>query len=130
LGPKGLGQNIITPLVKGAPKKANNKRRQIFEEHVHVAMDNFFSGDEVLRFLGEGGWKATMTCRRDQLSKEVPKIYFNFQKAMPINSSSKVARFEQPIIAVKNVIQPRKRASNDDDDDPGTRASTKKDMSR
>ncbi len=55
--------NIITPLAKGAPKETNDKKRQIFEEHVHVAMDNFFGGDKVLRFFGEGGWKATMTCR-------------------------------------------------------------------
>jgi hypothetical protein len=38
---------------------------------------------------------------------------------------SKVARFEQPIIAV--VIQSRKKASNDDDNVQGTRALTKKD---
>ena len=36
--------DIIKPVVKGAPKEPNDKRRQIFEEHVHVAMDNFFSG--------------------------------------------------------------------------------------
>ncbi len=46
---------------------------------------------------------------------------------MPVNTRSKVARFEQPIIAVKNVIQPRKKASNDDDDVPGPSVSTKKD---
>jgi hypothetical protein len=57
--------DIIKPLVKGAPKEPNDERRQIFEEHVHVAMDNFLSGDEAWRFLGEGGWKATMTCRCD-----------------------------------------------------------------
>jgi hypothetical protein len=90
-------------------------------------MDNIFSGGEVLRFLGEGGWKATMTCRRDRLPKEAPKMYFNFLKATPVNTRSKVARFEQPLIAVKNVIQPRKKALNDDDDVQGTRASTKKD---
>jgi hypothetical protein len=118
---------IIKPLVKGASKEPNDKRRQIFEEHVHVAMDNFFSGDEVLRFLGEGGWKATMTCRCDQLPKEVPKMYFNFLKAMPVNTRSEVARFKQTIIAVKNVIQPRKKASNDDANVPGTSTSTKKD---
>jgi hypothetical protein len=116
--------DIITPLVKGAPKEPNNKRRQIFEEHVHVAMDNFFSGDEVLRFLGEGQWKAPMTCRRDQLPKEVLKMYFNFLKATPVNTRSKVARFEQPIIAVKNIIQPRKKASNDEDNVQGTKALT------
>ncbi len=106
--------------------RRNQIRRQIFEEHVHVAMDNFFSGDEILRFLGEGGWKATMTCRHDWLPKEVPKMYFNFLKATLVNTRSKVARFEQPIIAVKNVIQPRKKASNDKDNVQGTRASTKK----
>ncbi len=45
--------DIIKPLVKGAPKEPNYKRRQIFEEHVHVAMGNFFCDDEVLRFLGK-----------------------------------------------------------------------------
>ncbi len=68
-----------------------------------------------------------MTCRRDQLPKEVPKMYFNFLQATAVNTRSKVARFEQPIIAVKNVIQPRKKASNDDDNVQGTRGSTKKD---
>jgi hypothetical protein len=119
--------DIIKPLINGAPKEPNDKRRQIFEEHVHVSMDNFFSGGKVLRFLVEGGWKATMTCRRDWLPKEVPKMYFNFLKATPVNKRSKVARFEQPIIAVKNLIQPRKIASNDDDNVQGTRVSTKKD---
>ncbi len=54
-------------------------------------------------------------------------MYFNFLKATPVNTRSKVARFEQPIIAVKNVIQPRKKATNEDDNVLGTRASTKKD---
>jgi hypothetical protein len=72
-------------------------------------MDNFFSGDERLIFLGEDGWKATMTCRHDRLPKGVPKIHFNYIKAAPANASrSKVARFEQPIVVVKNGIQPRR----------------------
>ncbi len=54
-------------------------------------------------------------------------MYFNFLNATPVNTRSKVARFEQLIIADKNVIQPRTKASNDDDDVQGTRASTKKD---
>ncbi len=90
-------------------------------------MDNFFSGYKVFRFLGKGGWKATMTCRCDWLPKEDSKMYLNFFKATPVNTRSKVARFEQPIIAVKNIIQPRKKASNDDGDVQWTRASTKKD---
>jgi hypothetical protein len=46
---------------------------------------------------------------------------------MPVNTRSKVARFEQPIIDVKNIIKPRKKALNDDDNVQGTRALTNKD---
>ncbi len=76
-------KDIIEPLVKDAPKEPNDKQRQIFEEHVRVAMDNFFSGDEVLRLLGEGGWKATMTCRHDWLPKEVPKNVLQLLQSNP-----------------------------------------------
>jgi hypothetical protein len=44
-----------------------------------------------------------MTCRPERLPKSVPRKYFNFIKAAPVNARSKVARFEQPIIAVKHV---------------------------
>ena len=68
-------------------------------------MDNFFSGDVVLNYQGGQGWKATMTCRCDHLPNKVDKKYFNYIKVVPVNDQSKVARFEQPIIAVKHVIQ-------------------------
>ncbi len=92
-----------TPLVIGATKDPTDKRKQIFSECTHIAMDNFFSGDDVLRYLGEGDWKGTMTCRCNRLPKFVPRKYFNFIKAAPVNARSKVARIEQPIIAVKHV---------------------------
>ncbi len=95
--------DMIAPLVVDATKDPTDKRKQIFSECVHIAMDNQFSGDDVLHYLGEGGWKGTMTCRCDCLPKSVPRKYFNFIKAAPVNSRSKVARFEKPIIAVKNV---------------------------
>ncbi len=95
--------NMITPLVLGATKDPTDKRQQIFSECVHIAIDNLFSGDDVLRYLGEGGWKRTMTCRRNHLPKSVPKKYFNFIKAALVNARSNVAQFEQPIIAVKHV---------------------------
>ena len=53
----------ITPLIMGEEKDDNDNRRQIFQQKIHIAMDNYFSGDEILKFLGERGWKATMTCR-------------------------------------------------------------------
>ena len=53
---------LMNPLIKGKPKEPQDKRKQIFEEPPHITMDNFFSGDMVLNFLGQEGWKATMTC--------------------------------------------------------------------
>ena len=52
----------IEPLIEGAKKKEGDTRRQIFNEPVHVTMDNYFSGDNILKYLGERGYKATMTC--------------------------------------------------------------------
>jgi hypothetical protein len=95
--------DMSTPLVLGATKDPTDKRKQIFSECVHIAMDNHFSGDDVLRYLGERGWNGTMTCRHNRLPKSVPRKYFSFIKAAPVNARSKVARFEQPIIAVKHV---------------------------
>jgi hypothetical protein len=104
-GPAGVKHSVdmITPLVIGATKDTTDKRKQIFSEYMHIPMNNFFSGDKVLRYLGEEGWKGTMTCRGDFLPKSVPRKYFNFIKTAPVNARSKVARFEQPIIAVKHV---------------------------
>jgi hypothetical protein len=95
--------DMIIPFVVGSTKDPTDKRKQIFSECVHIAMDNPFSGDDVLCYLGEGGWKGTMTCRRNRLPKSVPRKYFDFIKAAPVNARPKVAQFEQPIIAVKHV---------------------------
>ncbi len=94
---------LMNPLIKGKPKKPQDKRKQIFEEPPHITMDNFFSGDKVMTFLGQEGWKATMTCRRERLPEGVPKKYVNYVKGATVNQRSKVARFEQPIVAVKHV---------------------------
>jgi hypothetical protein len=47
--------DMITPLVVGATKDPTDKRKPILSESVHIAMDNHFSGDDVLRYLAEGG---------------------------------------------------------------------------
>jgi hypothetical protein len=47
--------DMIAPLVVGATKDPTDKRKQIFSECVHIAMDNYFIGDDVLRYLGQGG---------------------------------------------------------------------------
>jgi hypothetical protein len=108
--------DIITPLVVGATQDPTDKRKQLFSECVHITMDNLFSGDEVVRYLGEGDWKETMTCRRNRLPKSVPRKYFNFIKAAPVNARSKVAGFENPIVAVKHVKHQDSDTVNDKKD--------------
>ncbi|MFM8622856.1 MAG: hypothetical protein ACKOB3_05715, partial [Holophagaceae bacterium] len=96
---------LISPLIKGAPQEEGDKRRQIFNEPVHITMDNYFSGDNVMKYLGERGYKATMTCRRDRLPEGVPKNAFHYIKGIKPDNRTRVARFEQPIVAVKHVEQ-------------------------
>ncbi len=108
--------DIITPLVVGATQDPTDKRKQLFSECVHITMDNLFSGDEVVRYLGEGGWKGIMTCRHNCLPKSVPRKYFNLIKAAPVNTRSKVARFEHPTIAVKHIKHKDSDTVNDKKD--------------
>jgi hypothetical protein len=108
--------DMITPLVVGATKNPTDNRKQLFSECVHITMDNLFSGDEALCYLGEGGWKGTMTCRCGRLPKSVPRKYFNFIKAAPVNARSKVARFEKPIVAVEHVKHQDSDTVNDKKD--------------
>jgi hypothetical protein len=50
------------------------------------------------------------------LPKSVPKKYFNFIKAVPVHARPKVARFEQPTIALKHVKQSEKTLLTDNKD--------------
>ncbi len=57
-----------------------------------------------------------MMCRHDRLPKSVPRKYFNFIKAAPANARSKVAQFENPIVAVKHVKHQDSDTVNDKKD--------------
>jgi hypothetical protein len=46
---------LMNPLIKGKPQYPLDRRKQIFEEPPHITMDNFFSGDKVMNFLGQEG---------------------------------------------------------------------------
>ncbi|CAJ1953548.1 unnamed protein product [Cylindrotheca closterium] len=77
---------------------------KIFREKPHITLDNFFSGDETLDHLGELGFAATMTSRRDRLPAGVPKHHFHHEKG-PVDDRSKAARFIHPITCVKKFPQ-------------------------
>ena len=43
----------IGPLMVGAPQEEGDTWRQNFNEPVHITIDNYFSGDNVMKYLGE-----------------------------------------------------------------------------
>lgn len=88
----------INPFTKGGDAKC-----LWGEDKPHSTWDNHFSGCQVLDWLGENGFSATMTCRRDRLPRGVPKNFFHFEGTKPGDKKAKVARFLHPITAVKIV---------------------------
>jgi hypothetical protein len=77
--------------------------RQIFTERPHTTWDNFFSGCQIFDWLGEKGFGATMTCRRDRLPCQVPKEYLHAKKTVS-DTRSRAARFNEPVTAVKQTL--------------------------
>ena len=91
--------NKIKPLIEQDENNASAPR-PIFREKPHFAWDDFFSGAPVMELAASEGFGLTTTCRKDRLPKKVPGYYWH---KVPTGTSerSKVARFEQPIVAVK-----------------------------
>lgn len=76
--------------------------KKIYPKRPHITADNHFSGENVMSFLGESGFGMTVTCRRDRFPPGL-KCYFNHEKVPSTDKRTRVARFEQPIFAVKRV---------------------------
>ena len=93
---------MITPMVEGQ-EAGYGGQRQIYRQKPHSTWDNFFSGDIICSWMGENGFGCTMTCRRDRLPKDIPAENFHKKKTSS-DSRPKVARFHQPICAVKTVM--------------------------
>ena len=92
----------ILPLIEGRPQEKGDKRRQIFSVEPHLSFDNHFSGNPVMHHLGVNKFKATCTSRRDRLPDNCSKESFHYDKLSGSNPhDARVARFEQPIVAVK-----------------------------
>ena len=79
---------------------ANSNQKKIFREKPHSTWDNYFSGDAIFDWIGKNGFSCTMTCRRDRFPKEIPKQYLQVKKT-DTSRRTKVARFQDPIVAVK-----------------------------
>ena len=91
----------IMPRIKGQTEVPGI--RQIFSVRPHSTWDNFFSGDQIFDWLGQKGFAATMTCRRDRLPFQVPKEYLHAKKTVS-DTRSRAARFNDPVTAVKQTL--------------------------
>ena len=63
----------LTKLVIGVLKPDDNKRWR--HEIPHKSMNNHFSGNHIIRYVGEGGRKGTWTTAPGRLHKENPKMH-------------------------------------------------------
>jgi hypothetical protein len=82
----------LMPMVVGAQQKPNC--RQIYQEKPYSMWDtNNFSGDDVMDFIGENGFSATMTCQRNRLPKGVEDIYLHKERTITGDPDDKCARF-------------------------------------
>ena len=92
-----------TPLYNPVLRETiNYDMKQVYDGDIHVTADNHFSGEPVMDHAGGKGYGATFTNRRDRFPKET-KEYLHHEKVEAGSKRSRVARFKNPIVAVKEV---------------------------
>jgi hypothetical protein len=89
----------VRPQVVGGKDKTD--LRQIYAQKPHTTWDNYFSGDIIMNHLGENGFGATMTCRRDRLPKDIAVVYLH-KKKTDSTQRPKAARFNNPVVIVRD----------------------------
>jgi hypothetical protein len=77
-------------------------KKKIYAELPHITADNHFSGENVMEYIGQRGFGITTTCRRDRFPPGL-KEFLHHEKVASTDKRTRVARFEQPILAVKMV---------------------------
>jgi hypothetical protein len=75
----------------------------IFRSKPHITFDNFFSGKDIATYVANKGYGMTTTLRRDRIPKGLPSLCLHVKKMAPHDKRAKVAKFLQPIVAVKKV---------------------------
>ena len=51
--------------------RRGGSREKIFREHPHSTWENYFSGDQIMDWLGGNLFGATMSCMRDRFPGEI-----------------------------------------------------------
>lgn len=77
-------------------------QKKIFRTKPCVTADNYFQNCKVADYIGEKQMGAIFTSSRNSLPKEINTEYLQKEKTDAKNRPAKIARFSQPIIAVKD----------------------------
>ena len=77
--------------------------KKIYSARPHIVADNHFSGEQVMDYIGKNGFGITTTCRRDRFPPGL-KDFLHHDKVPSTDKRTRVARFEQPILAIKKVV--------------------------
>ena len=76
--------------------------KKIFRRKPTVCADNFFFDDKMCEWIGKNGFGSLGTNARNALPKGIEKKYLHGEKHVAGCKISKVARFTNPIVAVKD----------------------------
>jgi hypothetical protein len=82
--------------------------KKIYTTYPHGTADNHFSGDNVLNFTGKKGFCLTLTTRRDRFPIGLKDYMHDENVDVDVSKAkqAKVMRYENPIVAIKQVESP------------------------
>ena len=63
----------LSKLVIGSPKPDDDKCQQIWAKIPHTSMDNHFSANPAVKYIGEMGGKSTWTTARGRFPESIQK---------------------------------------------------------
>ena len=84
----------------------NQNGENLFPSKPCITADNYFQDDQIMEWMGQEGFGAILTSARDRLPGDIPSQYLHKAKTLPGNKAAKLAKFVQPIVAVKNSTGP------------------------
>ena len=117
-----IHRHNLHPMIEGMSKKGTNELvhllkkidtmvestptsldvRKLWKEKPTICGDTFFVDNKALHWAGSNGFGLIGTSSRNMVPEGIDKKYLHIEKHQPGCPRSKVARFLQPIVAVKN----------------------------
>ena len=95
-------ESMVDISLDEATHSNDTSRPKIFKRKPTICADNFFFDNAMCEWIGKKGYGAIGTTARNVLPDGIKKKYLHLEKHAPGCPCSKVARFMNPIVTVKN----------------------------